>query len=112
MMMDIEFALLVLASCILDSKSQCYSIILRSHTRNRGWTVDIGLFIYTFRYKYGSLRYGRLSHLYQCRSTPCSSISLTVMPIDGVLNKPGHANFSKRCLLGLPGNLTEADSSR
>ena len=37
---------------------------------------------------------------------------LTVMPIDGVLNKPGHANFSKRCLLGLPGNLTEADSSR
>ena len=32
MMMDIEFALLVLASCILDSKSQCYSIILRSLT--------------------------------------------------------------------------------
>ena len=45
MMMDIEFALLVIASCILDSKSQCYGIILRSHTRNRGWTVDIGLFI-------------------------------------------------------------------
>ena len=32
MMMDIEFALLVLASCILDSKSQCFSIILRSLT--------------------------------------------------------------------------------